>query len=150
METYSRTRQELMERALRLWQVHAELYRIMPIQYQFLLAEKRRLNIAPINKIKKCVLDDYPEIPFFAILDEPSARIRLEGMSDMGLLCLVKWIENVVGCNQAYRTLRNRIIDFNYAIDHYNSPECVFGFDPEYATRDPRNKRIRNKIILQD
>ena len=134
MATYSRTRREMIERAIRLWQVHAESYRTIPLQYHFLLAEKRRLHITPLNKIKLSVLEDYPVVPFLTILDEQSARVRLEGMSDLGLIFLIQWIENMVSCNQSYRTLRNRIIDYNYAIEHHNSPECIFGFDPEYAT----------------
>lgn len=147
MAPYSRTRQELIDRAMRLWETHAESYRTMPLQYQFLLAEKRRLGIAPLNKIKKCVLDDYPKVPFFAICDAEVARARLNKLSELQLICQIRWLEDVVNYNQAYRTLRNRIIDFTYEVDHYGSLDCPFGLDPDYSTCSTHRRNKKRPLL---
>lgn len=150
MAPYGKTRRELIDQAMRLWHLYAEPYRVMPLRYQFLLAEKRRLGIAPLNKIRKCILNDYPKIPFFEITSEDAARAKLDRMGDLQILCLIRWIDDVVNYNHAYCTLRDRIAEFTYAVDNYDRPKSAFGIDPDYARRQTRRQRAKTKYTPQD
>lgn len=143
MAPYSKKRLQLMEALLRLWDIHAETYRTNPLRYQFLLAAKRELHIAPLNKIKQEVLLEYPEVPFFKILDKPSAMEAIKSMSDAKLRNQIYSIEYTVSYNHAYRTIYNRVMEFTYEINHYGDNKSEFGVEPKSCLRQSLYNRCR-------
>jgi len=143
MAPYSKKRLQLMGTLLRLWDIHAETYRTNPLRYQFLLAAKRELHIAPLNKIKQEVLREYPEVPFLKILDKPSAMEAVKSMSDVKLRNQICSIEYMVSYNHAYRTIYNRVMEFTYELNHYDENKSEFGVEPKSCLRQSPYNRFR-------
>lgn len=139
MAPYNQKRQRLVARAMQLWHIHAESYRTNPLRYQMMLRAKRELGIQPLNPIRKSVLKEYPDIPFFRIYDEQLAEEALRKMSDGKISCLIISIEYAVEYDHAYRTVYNRVMEYNYELNHRDERKMEFGADPDSCSS--RGKR---------
>ena len=137
MEPLNQERDVLIEEAMQLWRIHAETYRTNPYRYFFLIAWKR--EIMQKNKYKKMtlrkiplyILDEYPDLPFFRIIDEPTALGTLEEMGTPELSYLVYHLKYQLECNHAYRTINNRVMELVYELAHINVKPSAFGVDTE-------------------
>ena len=111
-------RAQLIEKALTLWRNNAENYRVLPLKYTFLLREKKRLKMRPVNQVSSSVLKEYPEIKFFRILDESEAAAFVADFpgSAEELDYMVSKIEYIVSYNHAYNTLKNWVQEASHLI----------------------------------
>ena len=135
MEHLQEERDSLIEQAVELWRIHAETYRTNMFRYKFLIAWKRELmkkyKKLSLRKIPRYILDDYPDLPLFRLLDEDSVRIELNAMAMPELSYLVYFIKFELECNHAYRTVNNRVMEMLYEISHIDQKPSVFGIDTE-------------------
>ena len=135
MELLKEERDSLIEQAVELWRVHAETYRTNIFRYKFLIAWKRELMKSykklALKKIPRYILDDYPDLPLFRIVDEDSVRIALEEMATPELSYLVYYIRYELECNHAYRTVNTRVMEMLYEISHIDDKPSAFGIDTE-------------------
>lgn len=119
-ETRERARKErLVNKGMRLWCDYAEEYRVLPYKYFFYLAEKKSAGMK-LNKICAtfCSEDNYPEIPFFRILDIGDALAWLKEKDSDELESLLGEIEFLLGSNYLYRSMREWVIEAIYLLSH--------------------------------
>ena len=135
MEHLNSERDSLIEQAVELWRIHAETYRTNPFRYFFLIAWKRELMKSSkkltLRKIPRYILDDYPDLPLFRLLDEDSVRITLDKMADPELSYLIYYVKYQLECNHAYRTVNTRVMEMLYEMAHLNDRPTPFGVDTE-------------------
>ena len=106
------------DEAIRLWRDYAEIYRTAPLEYKFLVTERRKAHIYPINTVSKAVLNAYPRIELLYCIDEFSAREYLSELSTFGLIAVVKSITDMVELDHSYRSIMNKIKEFRYWARH--------------------------------
>lgn len=109
-------REELIAQAIGLWKLSAEEYRILPYKYFFCLAEKRRLGLS-INKLP-LQEEDWPQVPLFYILSEDYAKFWLKQKTTKELVQLVEQVQEVIGYNYAYCSIKEWVRDATYLITH--------------------------------
>lgn len=117
MDARERSRRaNMIDRMMNLWRSSAEEYRVLPLKYLFLRAEKRAANMAlhaPSGK-----LTEYPAIPFFDILNEDMARVWLETKKTSELEYELYILEYTLGQNYYYKSLKTWVSDANYKLSH--------------------------------
>lgn len=133
MAPYTRQKSEhkSVQRAMDLWRIYGEKYRTNIQRYKELLSQKRELGILPLNKLKKRILNAYPEIPFLRIEDEGEALTYLEEMRVSQVKRLIEYIEYVVEYDYAYCTISSRIVDYDFEIRHRNDRRSPLAIDPK-------------------
>lgn len=148
MVPYDEERKQLIRLVMQLWSAHSENYRTLPLRYRFLLAAKRELGIAPLNVVRKSVIDEYPEIPFLRIFDEDTARMSLEESSTGRLYYLIEAITHAAYYDYAYCTIYNRVVEYTYELNRHQSPKTEFGIDPDKCKG--KCSRARKRFVYQD
>ena len=113
-EVKKRKKNELINRCMTIWAESATEYRLLPYKYFFLLNEKRAAGL-PLRKLKIDLLADYPEVCFFRIFDEPSAKAWLE---DMELDTLERELDHLesLSTNYSYVSLKSWVFDTIYSL----------------------------------
>ena len=125
-------RKELIEKALTLWARHAEEYRNLPYRYFFLLEEKTRLGLTP-NQLP-LTEKDWPRIPLFYIINGDEAREWLKQKRTTEIYLMIERIEEAVGYNYAYCSIKEWVKDAKYLVTH-----------AEYM---PSSKKVNKKAVL--
>ncbi|MBR6532553.1 hypothetical protein IKT64_02155 [Candidatus Saccharibacteria bacterium] len=108
---------ELYIQAMELWKQYSEEYRTICDNYKAKLAEKRRLRIAPIQRIPTYILDEFPNIEFLKLDSQGAAQQYLLRKTDQEVKKLITVIEKTYLGGVAYITLRDRIKHFEDQID---------------------------------
>ena len=107
---------ELVCTLMNMWRSTSETYRSLPERYKELLEEKRKLKIEPLGIVARHVLEEYPKISFFEIVEEEKAQERAEQMSPVGLRIAIRTISDTLECDPSYRSLNSFVIDAEYRI----------------------------------
>lgn len=110
-------REKLIKKGLELWRQHARTYRILPIEYKFLVSAKKELKI-PTRPFSKAVLRDYPSIKFFDILGEDDARWFLEKRPTTFIRVIVDKAERTISEDYVYCSLLSWVKEAMYVIEH--------------------------------
>ena len=139
-------------RAMELWQIYGANYSTCLDSYMALLERKRGLKIRPLGKIPECVLREFPEIPFLKIRKSSEAEAYLRKLDDIGVRRLIHRIEYMVEYDHSYRTVSNRVKEFEYQVKNHGKKGCC-GLNPECigsgkGCKHPssgRNRRIDDK-----
>ena len=119
-ETEARERKDrLVKRGLLLWRQYAEEYRVLPYKYFFYLVEKKKAKLK-LNKIPSvhCDADEYPEIPFFRILNPDEALVWLEDMDVDTLQEEISNIQFIIDTNYLYKSMKEWVAEAIYLLSH--------------------------------
>lgn len=134
------TPQELKAQAMKFWRIYAEDYRNVIPRYKALLKKRREMKKSVygctklrVNKVKKFIIDDFKKVPFFEIESEKDALEYLDELTISQLNSLLYYIDAAVHSCE-YKTIKNRIIDFEKDVRYYSGRKCSFGYDPTYPT----------------
>ncbi len=141
--TYSSSDQ-LVLKAIKLWERYAEEYRNLPRQYRRLLAEKKRLKIQPIRPINKRDMKEYPVISLLDISEERDAVEHILKMTAVELACVVRFIEIHYVDAPIRRTLRGRIRDYKSQISFSQSRKTPLAMSPDCCGRCQTIKPRKN------
>ena len=141
-----------VSRAMELWQIYGANYSTCLNSYKALLQRKRDLKIKPLGKIPECVLKEFPEMPFLKIKKPGEAEAYLRKLDDIGVRRLIHRIEYMVEYDHSYRTVSNRVKEFEYQVKNHGKKGCC-GLNPECigsgkGCKHPssgRNRRIDDK-----
>lgn len=139
---YSRYNQ-IFDRVMYLWERYSEEYRTIQGKYEDLLAQKMALNIKPIDKISILELELFPEIKFFEIEDMDEAEEYLLELTQRELESLNIDLDLYLD-GYILRTLRNRIVDYQYALRRYNTPRQPLAMNPNACSS---RTKCRRKIL---
>lgn len=133
-------------RAMELWQIHGEKYYTNISRYQDLLQKKQTMGIEPLRKIQKSILQEYPKVPFLMLTSKIEAEGYLERLSIVDIENLIHRIEYVTGYDHAYRTVSERVVEFQYQVDHYGQ-KSAYGIDPDSISgrKRGRNHKMDDK-----
>lgn len=106
----------LAKSALTLWRNHAEPFRTLPDEYHSLLHEKEERKIFPLKKLSAEVLNEYPDVPFFNIVEERDAVLQIKKWASDGTLSNnVRKIQNALE-SYYYKTMKSWVVDNRYVI----------------------------------
>lgn len=106
----------LAKTALMLWRNNAESYRTLPNDYRCILHEKEEKKIFPLKKLPSEVVNEFPEIPFFDIVEEREAVLQIKQWADKGTLSNnVRKIQNAID-SYYYKTMKSWVVDNRYII----------------------------------
>ena len=136
-------------RALELWAIYNPRYSTNVDTYLALLQRKRDLRIKPLSKIPESVLKEYPDIPFLKLKNLGKAQAYLKKLNASEIRALIRRIEYVVEYDYAYRTVSNRIGEFEYQVKHHCVRRSGYGVDPNSITgssKKGRNHRGRRNM----
>ena len=138
---YSSSRyNEIFNHVMYLWGRYSEEYRTIRGKYQDLLAQKIALDIKPLHKICLDDLELFPEIEFFKITDAADAEEYLIELDQRELERLNTDIDLYVD-GYILRTLRNKIVDYEYELRRRNSPKQPLAMNPDACSSRAKCKR---------
>ena len=137
---------EKFARALELWVIYNPRYSTNVDTYLALLQRKRDLGIKPLRKIPEYILKEYPDIPYLKLETLGEAQAYLGKLNAGELTKLIHHIEYIVCYDHAYRTVSERVVEFQYQVDHY-SQRSAYGIDPDSISsrRRGRNHKMDDK-----
>lgn len=127
-------------RAMELWALYGAGYATAIDTYKALLQRKRDLKIRPLSVIPEGILREYPDIHFLKIREESKAQAYLESLDVIGIEKVIHAIEYMVEYDYAYRTVTNRVREYEYQIKHHDK-KTGYGVDPDSIGR----KGLRNR-----
>ena len=127
------TKQELEEKAMKLWERYSKRYRDLIPTYQRLLEEKRQKKIKPLNKIRESTLNEVPSIAFLYIPTKKAAESWVKKTSSSALSITILEIELMVD-DYPFNTIEAHIFDFKYEIEHQGAKKFRHGLDPDYRS----------------
>ena len=133
-------------RAIELWSIYGPRYATNVDTYKFLLQQKRDLRIKPLSKIPEHIIREYPDIPFLKLRKLDDAKAYLEKLSVVNAAMLVHHIEYVVEYDHAYRTVSNRISEFEYQVKNHGKRKTGYGVDPN-SIGNGKGSKGRNRGI---
>lgn len=112
------TREEMLVKALVLWERYGERYRNLVPKYEKLLARKRELKIRPLNAVAQSVIAEIPEIEFLNIQNKKAARKFVKRMKVSELSMAILETEMMID-GYAFNTIEAHNYDFEYEIRHH-------------------------------
>lgn len=125
---------------LTLWGLYNASYVTAMNIYRALLQCKRDLRIRSLSVIPEGILREYPDIHFLKIREESKAQAYLESLDVVGIEKVIHAIEYMVEYDYAYRTVTNRVREYEYQIKH-RGKKTGYGVDPDSVGR----KGLRNR-----
>ena len=131
---------QMFNRVMRLWEQYAYEYRTILGKYDELLIRKTALNIKPLNKISLADLELFPTIEFFEVTNLDEAEDFLLDLTERELERLNIDIDLYLD-GYILRTLRNRIIDYDYELKRYEYPRRPFAMDPDACGARVKTRR---------
>lgn len=123
-------RQLCTETALEYWDHYAYLYVTWLPRYYALMEEKRALKLRG-HALKKEILDEFPDIPFFKLKTREEAESFVDGLSKHELDVLLHEIKCGIE-SRSYRTVKAKVYDLGYMVRHAKQKKSMFGYDPDY------------------
>ena len=128
MVAHSR-QQELFQEVLNLWSIYQGELKSLISEYEYLLNEKRKLEIKPLNRIKKTDLEmiSTPEILEISSINE--VKKYLTGLSEGQLRSV---IYNINSYKDSYlrHTLKIKICDFKHEIQRSDLDKRRYRYMP--------------------
>ena len=125
---------------MELWRIYGAVYSTAVKTYRALLERKRELKITPLNRIPEYVLKEYPDIKFLKICKSEEAEIYLMSLDALSIDEIIHQISYMVEYDYAYRTVTNRVKEYEYQIKHHGK-KTGYGVDPDSIGR----KGLRNR-----
>lgn len=105
------------KRAFELWKNFGPVYRMLPLQYETLVEERKKLGLTSPKLIKRSVISLYPEIEFLALTSEAEVTSLIKKWAtDGSLQSRMDRVEETFKTNVSINTLRSWITDFNYSV----------------------------------
>lgn len=123
---------KIIMRAMELWQIYGASYSTCLNSYTALLQRKRDLKIRPLGKLPEGVLREFPEISFLKIREPSEAEAYLRKLDDVSARRLIDHIEYVVEYDYSYRTVTNRVKEFEYQVK-YHGQKNPYAMDPGFV-----------------
>ena len=137
-------RQELIDRANALWKKYGSEYRVLLDNYYYLLGLKRSLirsgqmKKMPLEPIKKSSLKEYPVIELLDCRLESEAMSYIKLLANSEIARIIHEIEEFAD-SPLTRTLRAKIYDYNYQIQHKDVRKSIYGVDPNACSGKGRH-----------
>lgn len=137
-------------RAMELWRIYGAVYSTAVKTYRALLERKRELKITPLNRIPEYVLKEYPDIKFLKICKSEEAEIYLMSLDALSIDEIIHQISYMVEYDYAYRTVTNRVKEYEYQIRHHGE-RTNFGLNPDcIGTRRGTKSRASGRNVRID
>ena len=119
-------------RLFQLWTTYNENYRTLRERYEALLKKKRELKIQPLDRVPAAVFKEWPEIDFLEIDSDIDVIRHIKTMTEKEIRQTISKIETLP-FDFNYTTLRDRVIQFEYEIEHFGRRKSQFGYDTNYG-----------------
>lgn len=94
---------------IRLWESYHYRYTEAIDKYHEAVEKRRKLRI-PLKKVRKEVIEDYPNLPFLR-MTRTEAELFVGSLSPKERSILYYEIVEMVDCNHSYNTIVNYVID---------------------------------------